>query len=102
MGVYHTKGSTSNDISINILTKLPTDLKYNCLFFLDKESYYSMTKVLKIPLNIKTYYKHCENELLNNDWRRYYKLCKSFNIPLKLHKHHQINKLLINNICNEK
>ena len=81
------KNSKQFNSAVALLNKLSTDLKYHCLVFLDKYSYYAITKVLGIPLKIKYYYNQCENELLNNDWKQYYKLCKSFNIPLKLHEH---------------
>lgn len=71
------------DNAIALLNILSTDLKYNCLIFLDQDSYYAITKVLGIPLKIKMYYLRCEGSLLNNYYERYIYLCIAFSIPLK-------------------
>ncbi len=81
--IGNNRSSQRFDSAVALLNMLSTDLKYNCLIFLDKDSYYAMTKVLEIQLKIKIYYLRCEGSLLSNYYERYMYLCKSFSIPLK-------------------
>ncbi len=76
------------------LFDLPSDIQYQCLFFLTKEEYIDVCRKFKIKYKLKLYYRNCESELMNNNWRKYYSLCKKFDIPLKLDVFFEMNHFL--------
>ncbi len=79
MGNYN-----SFNTALNIITRLPKDLQYNCLFFLKKDEYYAIVRGLKLSFRLGMYYTYCESELIDsNTPEQYYELIDKFNIPFK-------------------